>query len=117
MFQPIRNWIQELLDRYVFYKDRYDYRLTLVGFARELSSETDLEAMLQAVSDRLIRTLSIQRLAFFLSDEGETRFELKQAFGSDLKAAHLGKLPLDLSFLTSESSKAVLLLRADAPPP
>ena len=35
LFQPIRNWIQERLDRY-FYRDRYDYRRTLVEFAREL---------------------------------------------------------------------------------
>ena len=26
VFQPIRKWIQEQLDRYYFYKDRYDYR-------------------------------------------------------------------------------------------
>jgi len=32
LFQPVRNWIQERLDRY-FYRDRYDYRQTLVGFA------------------------------------------------------------------------------------
>ena len=41
LFQPIRNWIQEKLDRY-FYRDRYDYRRTLIEFARELNSETDL---------------------------------------------------------------------------
>ncbi len=35
LFQPIRNWIQEWLDKY-FYSDRYDYRRTLVEFAREL---------------------------------------------------------------------------------
>ena len=40
LFQPVRNWIQERLDRY-FYRDRYDYRQTLVEFARELSSETE----------------------------------------------------------------------------
>ena len=33
LFQPIRNWIQERLDRY-FYRDRYDYRRTLIEFAR-----------------------------------------------------------------------------------
>jgi two-component system, NtrC family, sensor kinase len=42
LFQPIRNWIQERLDRY-FYRDRYDYRRTLIEFARELNSETDLD--------------------------------------------------------------------------
>src|SRR5205085_9812220 len=39
LFQPIRNWIQEKLDMH-FYRDRYDYRRTVVEFARELSSET-----------------------------------------------------------------------------
>ena len=28
VFQPIRRWIQEQLDRWVFYRDRYDARLT-----------------------------------------------------------------------------------------
>ena len=42
LFQPIRNWIQERLDRY-FYRDRYNYRRTLIEFARELNSETDLD--------------------------------------------------------------------------
>jgi len=102
IFQPIRNWIRELLDRYVFYKDRYDYRLTLMEFARDLSSETDLDAMLHSAADRLIRTLSIQRLAFFLSDESETRFELKAAFGANLRPAHRGETALDLSFLAPE---------------
>ena len=53
LFQPIRNWIQERLDRH-FYRDRYDYRRTLVEFARELSSETDLDTMLASVGERLL---------------------------------------------------------------
>ena len=65
LFQPVRNWIQERLDRY-FYRDQYDYRRTLVEFARELSSETDLDTMLHSVAERLMQTLSISHLAFFL---------------------------------------------------
>src|SRR6185503_12428867 len=68
LFQPVRNWIQERLDKY-FYRDRYDYRRTLVEFARELSSETNLDAMLSAVAERLMHTLSIRHLAFFLAEE------------------------------------------------
>ena len=64
VFQPIRNWIQEQLDRYYFYKDRYDYRRTLIEFARELGSPTDLAEMLETVADRLIRTLGIRHVAF-----------------------------------------------------
>ena len=66
VFQPIRDWMQEQLDRYFFYKDRYDYRRTLIEFGRELGSETDLDEMLRSVADRLLHTLSIQHVAFFL---------------------------------------------------
>ncbi len=71
VFQPIRNWIQEQLDRYYFYKDRYDYRRTLIEFARELGSPTDLGEMLESVADRLIRTLGIRHVAFFVWDESQ----------------------------------------------
>jgi len=63
--------IQERLDKH-FYRDRYDYRRTLVEFARELSSETDLDAMLASVGERLRQTLSIKHMAFFLAEEGPT---------------------------------------------
>ncbi len=33
VFQPLRGWIQDQLDRHYFYKDRYDYRRTLIEFA------------------------------------------------------------------------------------
>ena len=103
LFQPIRNWIQERLDRH-FYRDRYDYRRTLVEFARELSSETDLDTTLAIVGDRLLETLGIKHLAFFLSreDEGETVFRLKKAMGSNPRLAAVDPGELDLSFLNWE---------------
>lgn len=101
LFQPIRNWIQERLDRY-FYRDRYDYRRTLIEFARELSSETDLDAMLSSVADRLIQTLTIRHLAFFLADgEDETAYRLTRGIGlKDRGGRPITVLDdLDLSFL------------------
>jgi two-component system, NtrC family, sensor kinase len=107
VFQPIRNWIQEQLDRYFFYKGKYDYRLTLVEFARELSAETDLHQMLRSVADRLIHTLSIHHIAFFLEDERESgRFELAQA--SERLTRHIRPSALDLSFLTAEPTSRFL---------
>jgi two-component system NtrC family sensor kinase len=108
VFQPIRNWIQEVLDRHYFYKDKYDYRQTLVEFARELSSETDLNVMLGSVAERLIQTLSIRQVAFFLRDgcteqeirtEEEARFRL--AMSSHPVDPHRSEL-LDLSFLPAK---------------
>ena len=110
VFQPIRSWIQEQLDRYYFYKDRYDYRRTLVEFARELSSETELQSMLASVADRLIHTLSVRRVAFFLADEAAGSFRLEMEVG----APDTGELQqssremLDLSFLQCRPSASYL---------
>ncbi len=97
VFQPIRAWIQEILDRYVFYGDQYDYRKTLIGFARELGSQTDLDPMLRSVADRLRSTLLIQHVAVFIADEHESAFHLEFSTRRDRPGAE----PPDLSFLSS----------------
>jgi two-component system NtrC family sensor kinase len=104
LFQPIRQWIQENLDRYFFYKESYNYRRTLIEFARELSSETDLDQMLSSTAERLLRTLSIQHLAFFIADE-DGRFDLAHAAGN-----RPNPLPeyRDLAFLDRSSGKPYL---------
>jgi len=104
LFQPIRTWIQEKLDRY-FYRDRYDYRSTLVEFAQELSSEADLDTMLAKAGDRLLATLSVRHLAFFLREEGvvssagEPVFRLHTAMGANPRLPAGTPADLDLSFL------------------
>lgn len=110
VFQPIRRWIQEQLDRWVFYRDRYDARLTITEFARELSSETDQNAMLAKVSDRLLRTLSIQQVGFFLFDEIHNRFELHSLNQRPPRAPKLSgpSSRLDLSFLAQSDEKPYL---------
>ncbi len=108
IFQPIRDWLQEQLDRYFFYKDRYDYRRTLIEFARELGSETNLDEMLRSVADRLVHTLSIQHVAFFLSDEGEDQFRLHMAIGNRKERSQKPAQELDLGFLTAHPDKPYL---------
>ena len=100
LFQPIRNWIQEWLDRY-FYSEQYDYRRTLVEFARELGSEMDLETMLASVAERLLKTLSIQHLGFFLAEEQSAGpvFRLQSRMGSNPRLSAGDEEDLDLSFL------------------
>jgi len=93
LFDPIRKWIQERIDQF-FYRTRYDYRKTLIEFARELSGETDLDKMLSAVVDRLSRTLLVDRMAIFLAGDGPTTFVLAKSFGMGQTRG------LDLAFLT-----------------
>jgi len=112
IFQPIRNWIQEQMDRYAFYKERYDYRRTLIEFARELGSETDLDAMLSSAAERLIRTLSISRVAFFLREEPGDAFRLEKVAGGEAPA----ESSLDLGFLEAEPQKPYLFIEETRAP-
>jgi hypothetical protein len=100
LFQPIRDWIQEWLDRH-FYSDRYDYRRTLVEFARELGSQMDLDTMLASVGERLLKTLSIKHLGFFLAEEGPAGpvFRLKSRMGNNPRMPAGAEPDLDLGFL------------------
>ena len=108
IFQPLRRWIQDQLDRHYFYKDRYDYRRTLIEFARELGANTDLDATLESVADRLTRTLSVKHVAVFVWDEAEESFQL--AIAANRHGRQFENVPygLDLSFLSPQPAKPYL---------
>jgi two-component system, NtrC family, sensor kinase len=93
LFQPFREGIQARLDRF-FYRDRLDYRRTLIEFGRTLTNEVRLEPMLGSVMDRVSQTLLVDRLAIFVEDQqnpGEMR--LARSMGVRLSE------PLNLSFI------------------
>jgi two-component system NtrC family sensor kinase len=95
LFDPVRKWIQDRVDQF-FYRTVYDYRRTLIEFGRELGSETDLNALLASVVDRLGRTLAVDRIAIFLrADEETEQFVLSKSVGLNPIAK------LDLSFLAA----------------
>ena len=93
LFDPVRKWIQDRVD-HLFYRTVYDYRRTLIEFGRELSSETDLNALLSSVLDRLGRTLAVDRIAIFLANGDDDQFFLSKSVGVHA----MGKL--DLNFLS-----------------
>ena len=68
----MKRAIQDRVDR-VFDRKRYDYRETLIEFARDLNSQTDLRALLNAIVDRLPRTLLVARVGVFLAQERDSR--------------------------------------------
>ncbi len=93
LFQPFRDWTQSRLDRF-FYRDRLDYRRTLIEFGRTLTNEVRLEPMLGSVMDRVSQTLLVDRLAIFVEDPAQP--------GAMRLARSMGvrpNEPLDLSFL------------------
>lgn len=93
LFQPFREWIQGRLDRF-FYRDRLDYRRTLIEFGKTLTNEVRVDPMLGSVMDRVSQTLLVDRLAIFVEDaEFPGQMRLARSMG-----VRLGER-LDLSFL------------------
>ena len=64
--RPLKNAIQAGLDR-VYYRDRYDYRRALVGFARDLNSDLDLFRLSERLVHRVLETLLLDRMALMLA--------------------------------------------------
>jgi two-component system, NtrC family, sensor kinase len=95
LFDPVRKWIQDKVDHF-FYRTRYDYRRTLIEFGRELSSETDLNALLTSVMERLGRTLAVDKIAIFLRTGEE-----QESFVLSKSAGIVPPNKLDTSFLSS----------------
>jgi two-component system NtrC family sensor kinase len=67
LFDPLKRRLQTWVDKF-FDRHKYDYRKALVDFGRGLSSETDLQALLRSIVDRLPRTLLVAKVAVFLAD-------------------------------------------------
>ena len=110
IFDPLKRAIQARVDR-LFDQKRVDYRETLIEFGRRLNAQTDLNALVRSVVDRLQGTLLVTRVAVFLADEGysvrRARFTLVASHGL---SPTLASTPLDLGFLnfTSDSEPSHL---------
>ncbi|MGD0095237.1 MAG: ATP-binding protein [Terracidiphilus sp.] len=110
-FEPLKRRIQSWVDR-AFDRHRYDYRKALVEFGRGLSSETDLNALLESIVEQLPNALLVARVAVFLTqDHGRLRLAASHGLPAEAKAAQdrigaggiglgaVGPGKLDLGFL------------------
>ncbi|HEX4914734.1 MAG TPA: ATP-binding protein, partial [Vicinamibacterales bacterium] len=78
--KPVKDGLQNAIDR-AFYRDRYDYRRALVGFARELNSDLDLNRLADRMVTRVRETIELDRMAFLLgTDEGDFETLAQEGF-------------------------------------
>jgi len=104
LFEPLKRRIQTWVDR-AFDRHKYDYRKALVEFGRGLSSETDLDALLQSIVEQLPRTLLVARVAIFLAKDSG-RLALAAAHGLPTRLGAVprtfGPTSLDQGFLDQD---------------
>jgi PAS domain S-box-containing protein len=62
----VKDAIQTTLDR-AYYRDRYDYRRALVGFARDLNSDLNLDRLSARLVERVGQTLALERMALLIA--------------------------------------------------
>ena len=106
LFDPLRRWIQDRLDRH-YYRERYGYRRSLLDFGRSLSAEIQLEAILERVVDRLDKALNVPRVAVFLQDgENPRRFRLVWEPGGHLVPREFGLTEVELEQLAQPRDPA-----------
>jgi two-component system NtrC family sensor kinase len=79
--RPVKDGVQSAIDR-VLYRDRYDYRRALVGFARELNSDLDLDRLAERLLTRVKDTLLVDRLCL-MSATGYGAFDAVSSAGFD----------------------------------
>ena len=88
---PVKDFVQTTLDR-AFYRDRYDYRRALVGFARDLNSDLDLGRLSARLVSRVAETLEVDRMALMVESESGPAYASMHAYGFDDPPPPLPKL-------------------------
>ena len=100
----VKNAVQTALDR-AHYRERYDYRRALVGFARDLSSDLDLQRLSERLVERVRETLVLDRMALLIApvsspgewapiradgfdDRQRLRLEKASGIGSRVESGH-----------------------------
>jgi PAS domain S-box-containing protein len=114
--QPVKQSVRNALDR-VFYRDRYDYRRALLGFARDLNSDLDVMRLGQRLISRVIETLGVDRMALMLADERAGGYVAIGEFGFDAPvpslardSSLLGRLDAGHTVALDDPSAAALFL-------
>jgi len=77
---PVKDFVQTTLDR-AFYRDRYDYRRALIGFARDLNSDLDLGRLSGRLVSRVVETLEVDCMALLIESESGPNWVAMHAYG------------------------------------
>ncbi len=72
-FQPLKKWIQDALNRYL-YREVYDYQRTVREASRKLSTILDLQPLLTYLTEVIEKTLKVEMVAVYLADVPEQTF-------------------------------------------
>lgn len=80
IFQPLRNKIQEMIDR-LFFKGKYDYRNTLKELSRKSASIIELDRLLDLVFRDVTEALKVEKVGIYLLEEEKGSYNIRKIKG------------------------------------
>lgn len=107
--EPLKNYLQERADRF-FYGTRYDLRQGLLDFGRTLSATTELEPLLDALTQRLQQVLDVEKLAVFM-ERHDARGQYEIAKSVNVSDSY--RIPADFKQMIRQKSADKGIVRAD----
>jgi signal transduction histidine kinase len=93
-FQPLRTNIQFMVDR-LFFRDKYNYKTTLMDFSNALSSEIELNRLLNMILEKVTSTMHIDRGAIMLLDKNKDEYIV--GVSGNIDRSSLGDFSFDKS--------------------
>ncbi len=107
--EPLKKYLQERTDRY-FYGEKYDLRNGLLDFGRTLSANTELEPLLNGLTERLQQVLDVEKVAIFVEDAKSSKF-YRVAKSAGLSDTY--EIPNDFRNMIRQKSAGKGVVRAD----
>ena len=95
LFQPLKQRIQDSLNRYV-YRETYDYQRTIREASRRLSTMLDLQPLVDYLDDVIDKTLRVETILVYLTDQNERTLALRLPRKNPERTAR--PAPLSLTF-------------------
>jgi signal transduction histidine kinase len=76
IFNPLRNFIQQWIDR-LFYRKTYDYRQMLLSFTAKISNVLDLGELAQSVLDPIVEIMQVKQAALLFPEFERGDFNIR----------------------------------------
>ncbi len=105
VFWPLKEWLQSWIDRTLFKKD-YDYKESILTFARESNNTISLLELIDIFSNRVVELMNIPRMALYLLDQDGAFYRLVDAKIPDEKERG-SKVPIKLNAREESIVRAV----------
>ncbi|MFQ6040855.1 MAG: ATP-binding protein [Candidatus Poribacteria bacterium] len=98
LFAPLKRMIQNIIDR-AFYRERYNYRQTLLQLGRALSSILELDTLIDTILSQVTQAMQIEKGAILLWDNDGESLIVSASSGMNHEAEENIKFSKDDQFL------------------